>query len=1079
MPIEGILIVLLDRVLPAKMSIVWTEIFAGRERELDLLRSGLSAIARGRGNVFLVSGEPGIGKTRLIEELGAIAERQGAIVAWGTAWDGGGAPAYWPWAQVLRQLASAEGEQRLHRDLGPILGATVDSLPDSTRELEIVQFRLFPALRSVLETYAARAPLVVVLDDLHAADTGSLQALRFLSQNIRTLPILLIAVHRDAELTREAATTFGQIARTATMLRVGPLSREAVEELLGQMPISGSVVDEVAELTAGNPLFIGEVVHRIRTDGVATSPSAGVRAAIRERIGRFATDTRDALAGASILGRETVMDVLAEVCQVSSDELEERLRPARMAGILDHGSARTIRFAHPLFHECVYDALPTAQLKALHLRAGQVLSRAVTAGHGTRIESVAHHLLRALPEGDALLAADWAERAGAIAFRSLAFDRAAAFWEGALGALARSRPDPGREIDLELLLARALARTGAGERARQMCQAAAGRARVMGDKSRFARCALAYGEEVRVAVVDPTLVELLTEALRQLDERDGALRARVMARLAAAQQPAANARVPIENAQRALQVARTVDDADTLLYVLHWAAAAFSAFAHPADRLAIGRELASRALWRGDLLLAQEGSARRAVAAAELCSLEEVDEAIRAHERLGVALGHPRWRWKGLLMRSMRSLIEGRWDDAEAAQAEAARIIADLDDMQALASLTTHRLGAIRARGSGTIADVQACINRAPAVATAYGTRMLVVRAATLVRLGHVEAARQVLLGVRLPFSDWQPSPYTLAICAEVAVGLADRELAGVLLPVLQDLDWPCLVWGGYDFIWEGPLNQWIGRLLILLERRDEGVPLLQDAVAMAEAAGALPMAERIRRDLDGLRTMTTASPSSRRPAIEKWTAALGRDPTPSFALLREGDVWSVVSGDRTAHIRHSRGMELLNELARSPGREFHVLDFVVADPAVDCAHVDRGDSGEALDERAKSAYRNRLRSIETELREADEWADVGRRERLTAEREFLMEEISRATSLGGRDRRMGAATERARINVQKRLREAIRRVGDVFPELGDHLRKCIKTGTYVSYRAVSRVETHPDAGTKADLARRGAPPSS
>jgi hypothetical protein len=425
----------------------------------------------------------------------------------------------------------------------------------------------------------------------------------------------------------------------------------------------------------------------------------------------------------------------------------------------------------------------------------------------------------------------------------------------------------------------------------------------------------------------------------------------------------------------------------------------------------------------------------------------------------------------------MRALIEGRWDDADAAQAEAAHVIADLDDMQALASLTTHKIGAIRARGSGTIADVQACINRAPAAATAYGTRMLVVRAATLLRLGHIEAARQVLLGVRLPFSEWQPSPYTLAICAEVAVGLADRELAAVLLPALQDLDWPCVVWGGYDFIWEGPLNQWIGRLLVLLDRPEEAVFALQDALAMAEGAGAIPVAERIRRDLDDLRVTPAASAPRKRPNIAKAGPNAARDRAPSFALLREGDVWSIVSGDRTAHIRHSRGIELLNELARSPGREFHVLDFVVTDPAADCTHVDRGDAGEALDERAKSAYRNRLRCIEAELREADEWADVGRRERLTAEREFLMEEISRATALGGRDRRMGAATERARINVQKRLREAIRRIGEVFPELGEHLRRSIKTGTYVSYRAVASGE--PSEEAKVNVARRGAPPSS
>ena len=1040
------------------MSSVWTEIFAGRETELDLLRSGLGSIARGRGSVFLVSGEPGIGKTRLIEELGAIAEQQKAIVAWGTAWEGGGAPAYWPWTQVLRKLASAEcGEQRLHRDLAPIFGATADISPDSAGHLEIVQFRLFPALRSVLESYAARSPLVIVLDDLHAADTGSMQALRFLSQDIRALPILLIAVHRDSELTREAATIFAQMARTATTLRVGPLPREAVERLLCRLPVSASVVDDVAELTAGNPLFIGEVIHRIRADGVATSPTAGVKAAIRERIARFETDTRDTLAGASILGRETAMDVLAEVCQVSLEQLEERLLPVRLAGILDQGSARSVRFAHPLFHECVYDALSIAQLKALHLRAGEVLSRAVTAGNGASIESVAHHLLRALPEGDAARAADWAERAGANAFRSLAFDRAAAFWEGALRALARSRPDPGREIDLELLLARALARTGAGEHARYMCQAAAARARLMGDKSRFARCALAYGEEVRVAVVDPTLVELLAEALRHLDVREGALRARVMARLAAAQQPAADARVPIQNAQQAIQVARTVDDTDTLLYVLHWAAAAFSAFAHPADRLAIGRELASRALWRGDLLLAQEGSARRAVAAAELFSFEEVDEAIRAHERLGVALGHPRWRWKSLLLRSMRALIEGRWDDAATAQAEAGRMIADLDDTQALASLTLHKLGALRARGRGTVADVQACVNMVPCHSDCLRHPDADRARCNPDSIGARRGSAPGPLGGSAsvcPTGNHRPTRSRFAPKSPLVSAIASSPASSFQ----RFRTWIGRVWcgGATTSFGKVRLNQWIGGLLVLLERGDEALPLLQDALTMAEAAGALPVAERIRRDLDELRTTRTPTAPHRRSATEKPPSSARREQTPSFALTREGDVWAVVNGDRTAHIRHSRGIELLNELARSPGREFHVLDFGAPDPASEGALVDGGDSGHALDDRAKCAYRSRLRSIEAELREADEWADMGRRERLTAEREFLVEEISRATALGGRDRRMGAATERARINVQKRLREAIRRIGDVFPELGDHLRKSVKTGTYVSYRVAS-----------------------
>src|SRR5687767_1671503 len=135
----------------------------GRERELAQLLDGLDSLASGRGCLTLVTGEPGIGKTRLADELCSRARERGARCVWGAAWDGGGAPAYWPWIQVLRALRAELGapDARLVRDLGPLADEVSG---DDDGDPEVVRFRRFDALRAVLAAASANAPLVVVLD---------------------------------------------------------------------------------------------------------------------------------------------------------------------------------------------------------------------------------------------------------------------------------------------------------------------------------------------------------------------------------------------------------------------------------------------------------------------------------------------------------------------------------------------------------------------------------------------------------------------------------------------------------------------------------------------------------------------------------------------------------------------------------------------------------------------------------------------------------------------------------------------------------------------------------------------------
>jgi hypothetical protein len=174
---------------------------------------------------------------------------------------------------------------------------------------------------------------------------------------------------------------------------------------------------------------------------------------------------------------------------------------------------------------------------------------------------------------------------------------------------------------------------------------------------------------------------------------------------------------------------------------------------------------------------------------------------------------------------------------------------------------------------------------------------------------------------------------------------------------------------------------------------------------------------------------------------------------TPNVAhlsLTNLGDTWEVSCEARSFTVRDSKGMRILARLVAEPGRELHVLDLVDAPPPG--AHRDAGDAGEMLDEQARRQYRERVAALRAELQEAESFNDLGRGEHLRSEIEAIGRELSRAVGLGGRARRSGAAAERARVNVQRRLRDAIKRIAKHDPALEKHLNWAVKTGAFCRY---------------------------
>jgi predicted ATPase len=577
-------------------------VLVGRDGELGELLAGLDDAIAGRGRVFLLAGNPGIGKSRLAYEAAERARDRGFTVAWGRCWEAGGAPAYWPWVQALRACVRGLGGEELRSHLGAgapfvaqIVTEVADVLPDvgppPPMGAEGGRFRLFDAVATFLRNAAAGQPLMLVLDDLHAADASSVLLLRFVARELDDARVLVLGAYRDLEVDRglPLAAALAELSHepAASQVRLPGLTEAGVGRLIQQIAgvkAGEGIVVAVHRYTEGNPLFVGEVVRLAAAEGsldhiddpagLRLAVPEGIREVIGRRVGRLPEECGRILGLASVFGREFSLPPLERLSGVPAGELLDFLHESiavRMVVEIPTAPGR-LRFTHALIRDVVYERIPAGQRGRLHQRAGEVLEELYRQDLDPHLAELAHHFFHAAPVGEAGKAVSYARRAGRRAVALLAYEEAARLFRMALAALGPGQSAKEDRARCRLLLALGDALTRMGERAvaKDELRRAAGIARHYGMADELGQAALAYTGRFTFerAASDRDVITLLEDARAMLAEQEdaGNVRARVLARLAAAlrDQPDRGPRDALS--REAVALARRSNDPATLAY---------------------------------------------------------------------------------------------------------------------------------------------------------------------------------------------------------------------------------------------------------------------------------------------------------------------------------------------------------------------------------------------------------------------------------------------------------------------------------------------------------------------------------
>lgn len=888
--------------------------FVGRHAEVARLRAAWEEAATGRARTVVVTGQVGVGKSRLVAECAVVVDRAGGAVLLGRCEE---EPLvdYQPFIEALAALwprippaARREAHRRLAPELSPLLPpvdpdpwrpptlasrptdrlADPRAAPSPPTDPQAARYRLFEAVTRLLVAASREAPILLVVEDLQWADAPTRKLLRHVALRADRSRLLVVATVRAVELSGPVLDLV-EAVRRGVGCDVVALEGLSDADTLALVRADHAVArvhddDGVRRLAArlrretdGNPLFLTELLRELADDpapgtGTLTIPPT-VRDVVVRGLARLGDATRDVLTAAAVIGRTFRSDLLPAATGRTAEAVEHALDQATRAGLLTPLTDRPghLAFVHALVRSVVEDEAPPARRAGLHRRVGEALEAEDATAH---VAELARHFLAAATPADNQRAVAYAEAAARRSLAALAYERAADLYERALPALDLApRPDPARRCDLLLAHASAARRGGLHGPATESARQAVGAARDLGDPLRLADAALETAAAAPVWTADPGLAALLRDAAAGLDGDHPDRRARLLARQAQAEYYTAPRERRRDLGAAAIRIARTARDDATLAAVLSARHAALWGPSDAEDRLAAADEIVAVADRLGDPELALQGHAWRLIDLLELGDVAGADLAIVAHARLARSLRQPLAIRDAALWAAMRALFDGRFEDAEREIERALALSRRAHDPDGDLYRWVQRYWLRFERDASEddlhrlVAAYEELAGRYPHV-PAWRAKIALLHA----RLGDRPAAQAVFRELggerfsRLPRDAvWLAG---LTYLAEVIAFLRDRDQAAIVHDALAPFAERFVV-VDRALLCLGAVSRPLGLLADVLDDVEGAVAHLTDAVARLDRVGARPLAARTRVDLAELLTRRTGRSAATRALLD------------------------------------------------------------------------------------------------------------------------------------------------------------------------------------------------------------------
>jgi DNA-binding CsgD family transcriptional regulator/tetratricopeptide (TPR) repeat protein len=507
--------------------------FVGRQSELHQLKAAFEQAASGQGALIMLVGEPGIGKTALCREFAArCVDTRGGVSLVGHCYPMGSATLpYQPFVEAFESYARERDAKSLRAELGSSASEVARIVPSLRTMLGIQlaapenpgddHLRLLSGILDGLRHIGALHAVLLVLEDLHDADRGTLDLLLYLARHLAGTPLLVLGTYRDLEVDRAhpLAAALAELRRVSHFerLRLGELSVDEVQRLMSStshQAVPPPLADVVHRRSGGNALFAHEllrfllserlveerdgVLRRVGDESLAGQMPEGLRDVVGKRLSRLSADANRVLSVASVIGREFHLDVLRRVHQRPDEELESALEEAVSAALVEEnqlvGATITYRFSHAFFQQTLYDEIMAPRRIRLHHQ----IARALEEVHARRLEEhaaeLAEHYSFSSDTSDLSKAVNYATLAAKRATAVFAYGEAARQLERALAVQDLVDPDDRvKRYDLSLALGKALFASGETERViERIAPDALALAEALGDRGRaFDACHLA------------------------------------------------------------------------------------------------------------------------------------------------------------------------------------------------------------------------------------------------------------------------------------------------------------------------------------------------------------------------------------------------------------------------------------------------------------------------------------------------------------------------------------------------------------------------------------------------------------